>query len=63
MAPGGVPQDPADVATAIFAAVHDATPKLRYLVGADANMIAGVRKQLDFEGFEGAMRNAMDWHE
>ena len=63
MVPGGVAQDPADVARAIYDAVHDATPKLRYLVGADAQMIAGVRKQLDFEGFENAMRNAMDWRD
>jgi acetoacetyl-CoA reductase len=63
MAPGGVAQDPADVATTIYAAVNDPAPKLRYLVGADAQMIAGVRKQLDFEGFEGAMRNAMDWRD
>lgn len=63
MAPGGVPQNPADVATTIYDAVHDPSPKLRYLVGADANMIAGVRKQLDFEAFEGAMRDAMDWRD
>ena len=63
MMPGGATQDPADVARAIYDAVHDATPKLRYLVGADAQMIAGVRKQLDFEAFEGAMRNAMDWRD
>jgi len=63
MMPGGATQDPADVAHAIYDAVHDATPKLRYLVGADAQMIAGVRKQTDFEGFENAMRNAMDWRD
>ena len=61
--PGGAAQDPADVARAIYDAVHDATPKLRYLVGADAQMIAGVRKQMDFEGFEAAMRNGMDWRD
>jgi hypothetical protein len=36
---------------------------LRYLAGADAQMIAGVRKQMDFEGFEAAMRGAMDWRD
>jgi len=60
-APDGVRQDPADVARAIYAAVHDETPKLRYTVGADAQMIAAVRKQLDFEGFEAAMRKTLDW--
>jgi len=62
-APGGVSGDPEDVAIAIYNAVHDAEPKLRYLVGADAQMIAGVRKQLDFESFEAAMRNTMNWHD
>jgi NAD(P)-dependent dehydrogenase (short-subunit alcohol dehydrogenase family) len=63
MVPGGVAQDPPDVARTIYDAVHDATPKLRYLAGADAQMIAGVRKQTDFEGFEAAMRGAMDWRD
>ena len=63
MAPGGVLQDPAEVATTIYDAVHDEAPKLRYLVGNDAKMIAGVRRQMDFEGFEAAMRNAMDWRD
>ncbi len=63
MQPGGAEQAPADVARIIYDAVHDATPKLRYLAGADAQMIAGVRKQTDFEGFEAAMRNAMDWRD
>jgi NAD(P)-dependent dehydrogenase (short-subunit alcohol dehydrogenase family) len=62
-APGGVRQDPKDVARAIYDAVHDATPKLRYIVGPDAQLIAAVRKQLDFEGFEQAMRKTLDWHE
>lgn len=61
--PGGASGDPDDVAAAIYDAVHDAQPKLRYVVGADANMIIGVRKQTDFEGFEHAMRTAMNWHE
>ena len=50
--------------------IYTATPtsttlpwKLRYPVGADAQMIAGVRKATDFEGFESAMRQAMDWHD
>ena len=62
-APGGARQDPADVAHTIYNAVHDETPKLRYTVGADAAMIAAVRKQLDFEAFETAMRNTLNWHD
>ena len=62
-APEGVRQDPADVARAIYDAVRDETPKLRYVVGRDAQLIAAVRKQLDFEGFEQAMRQTLDWHE
>lgn len=59
----GVPSDPADVARAIYDAVHDETPRLRYLVGADAQLIGAVRKQTDFEGFEAAMRQTLDWRE
>jgi NAD(P)-dependent dehydrogenase (short-subunit alcohol dehydrogenase family) len=62
-APEGVRQDPADVARVIYDAIHDETPKLRYIVGPDAQLIAAVRKQLDFEGFEQAMRQTLDWHE
>ncbi len=61
--PGGTTGDPEDVAIAIYNAVHDAEPKLRYLVGGDAQMIAGVRKQMTFEAFEAAMRQTMDWHD
>src|SRR5262249_34552156 len=59
---GGM-QDPQEVADAIHAAVHDRQPKLRYLVGRDAQMIATARKQLDFEQFEQAMRQSMRWTE
>ena len=56
--PEDVSQDPRMVATAIYDAVHDATPKLRYLVGSDAQLIGAVRRQTDFEGFEAAMRQS-----
>lgn len=61
LAPGGVPQNPDEVADAIYNAAYDESLKLRYPVGGDANLIAGARKQLDFEGFEQAMRQALDW--
>ena len=57
---GGI-QDPQEVADAIYDAVHDPQPKLRYLVGRDAQMIATAKKQLDFEQFEQAMRQTMGW--
>lgn len=57
----GEPPDPNDVAKAIYEAAYTESPKLRYLVGADAQMIVGVRKATDFEGFEQAMRKTLDW--
>jgi NAD(P)-dependent dehydrogenase (short-subunit alcohol dehydrogenase family) len=62
-APDGVPSDPQDVARTICDAVADPQSKLRYLVGGDAQVIAAVRKQTDFEGFEAAMRQTLDWHD
>lgn len=57
------PNDPQDVANAICDAAFTEAPKLRYVVGADGELIAGVRKQLDFEGFEAAMRQTLNWHD
>ena len=53
--------DPQDVAEMIYNSVHDETPKLRYLVGQDAEMIGGLKKQLDDEQFEQTMRQALDF--
>jgi NAD(P)-dependent dehydrogenase (short-subunit alcohol dehydrogenase family) len=58
---GGDPGDPQVVAEKIYDAIHDAEPKLRYLVGQDAEMIGGLRKQLDDETFEKTMRQALDF--
>jgi NAD(P)-dependent dehydrogenase (short-subunit alcohol dehydrogenase family) len=55
------PNDPQDVARAIVEAAYTDAPKLRYPVGGDAQLIAAVRKQTDFEGFEAAMRQSLDW--
>jgi NAD(P)-dependent dehydrogenase (short-subunit alcohol dehydrogenase family) len=55
------PNDPVDVAKAIVEAAYTDTPKLRWLVGGDAQLIGAVRKQTDFEGFEAAMRQTLDW--
>jgi len=57
------PSDPQDVADAIYDAAYTEAPKLRWLCGADANLIATVRKQTDFEGFEAAMRQTLNWYD
>ncbi|MDZ4278083.1 MAG: hypothetical protein U1B78_02975, partial [Dehalococcoidia bacterium] len=49
------------VAETIYNAVNDKQPKLRYLVGVDAEQIGGLRRQLDDEQFEQAMRQALDF--
>jgi len=59
--PGGKPSDPQEVARLIWDAVHTTEPKLRYLAGQDAVMIATAKKQLEFEAFEQSMRQALDW--
>ena len=61
-ATGGM-QDAQEVADAVYAAVNDPAPKLRYLVGRDAQMIAAAYKQLDFEQYEQAMRQSMHWRD
>ena len=59
---GGM-QDPREVADLVYTAVNDPQPKLRYLAGRDAQMIATAYRQLDFEQFEQAMRRSMNWVE
>jgi NAD(P)-dependent dehydrogenase (short-subunit alcohol dehydrogenase family) len=59
--PAGTPNDPQQVADVICDAAFTEAPVLRYVVGADAQLIAGVRKQMDFEGFEQTMRKTLDW--
>ncbi len=56
------PTDPQEVADAIYEAVYTDTPRFRYVVGAQAQHIASVRKSTDFEEFERFMRDALDWH-
>lgn len=58
---GGERADPQVVAEAIYNAVHDEEPKLRYLVGQDAEMIGGLRRQMDDAQFEQTMRQALDF--
>ncbi len=51
---------PEIVATAIAEAVETDQPKLRWPVGADAEVILATRSQLDDETFEAAMRSTLD---
>ena len=58
---GGERGDAQLVAEKIYDAVNDEEPKLRYLVGQDAEMIDGLRRQLDDEQFEKTIRQALDF--
>jgi len=53
--------DPQAVAKRIYQAVYDPAPKLRYLVGLDAEAVAAMRRQLDDEAFEQAVRQSLDF--
>jgi NAD(P)-dependent dehydrogenase (short-subunit alcohol dehydrogenase family) len=59
-ATGGM-QDPQEVADLVYTAVKDPQPRLRYLAGRDATMIATAYKAMDFEQYEQAMRQSMNW--
>ena len=53
--------DAQQVADLIYNVAQEEKPKLRYLVGQDAEMIGGLRRQLDDEQFEQTMRQALDF--
>jgi NAD(P)-dependent dehydrogenase (short-subunit alcohol dehydrogenase family) len=57
----GARGDPQEVASLIVDVAHAERPKLRYLAGQDAELVAGVRKQLDDEAYEQAMRTTLDF--
>lgn len=59
--PGGAMADPHEVAELIYSAVHDPTPRLRYLAGEDAKLIATAYREMEFETYEELMRQALDW--
>jgi NAD(P)-dependent dehydrogenase (short-subunit alcohol dehydrogenase family) len=59
--PGGHKADPREVADLIYAAVHDPTPRLRYLAGEDAKLIATAYREMEFETYEELMRQTLDW--
>jgi NAD(P)-dependent dehydrogenase (short-subunit alcohol dehydrogenase family) len=53
------PQGPEVVALAIARAIEDPATPLRVPVGQDAEMILGLRRSLDDQAFEAAMRNGL----
>lgn len=55
------PGDPASVAVAIYEAATTPDHPLRRLVGADAELIASLRRDLDDESFERTVRAALDF--
>ena len=57
---GGERADAQVVAEAIVNAAEAKQPKRRYLVGQDAELIAGLHKQMSDEDFEKAMRTTLD---
>jgi len=57
---GGERADAQTVAEAIVNAAEARQPKRRYLVGQDAELIAGLHKQMSDEDFEKAMRTTLD---
>ncbi len=61
LVPGGVPPGPEEVARLVCDVALAERPALSHLAGADARMIAEAYRQLDFEAYEQAMRQALDW--
>jgi NAD(P)-dependent dehydrogenase (short-subunit alcohol dehydrogenase family) len=59
--PDGRMQDPQEVADLIVALAKSDAPKLRNVAGADAVMLAAAHRQMEFEDFERAMRQTLDW--
>ena len=59
--PAGPPPDPQLVANAIVDAAQAKAPKLRVPVGADAELVTAARSSMDFESFEHAMRQTLNW--
>jgi hypothetical protein len=51
------------VAGAIYRAATGESGVLRHLVGEDAELIAGAKRAMSFEEFDGAMRAMLNWHD
>ncbi len=61
LAPGGERGDPDEVARLICDVAVGERAGLRHLAGGDAHQIAAAYRQLDFEAFEQAMRQTLEW--
>ena len=59
----GQPADPQQVADVIYQAATERPGKLRWPVGADADLIIATKSSMPFEDFDTTMRAALDWHE
>ncbi len=59
----GDPADPQDVADAIARAATDPEAPFRTLVGADAELIDGLKTSMPFEDFESTIRTSLNWHD
>ena len=55
----GPPADAADVAMVIAEAVESTDARLRWPVGADADLALGAKDSMSFEDFEAAMRGVL----
>ena len=59
----GQPADAQQVDDVIYRAATERPGKLRWLVGADAELIVATKSSMSFEDFDATMRAALDWHE
>ena len=48
---------------AVCAAATEQPGKLRYPVGADAELVIATKSQMSFEDFDTTMRAALDWYD
>ena len=59
----GEPAPAQQVADVIYQAATEVPGKLRYPVGADAELIIATKSQMSFEDFDTTMRAALNWYE
>ncbi len=57
----GEPAPAQQVADVIYQAATELPGKLRYLVGADAELICGAKSAMTFEDFDATMRATLNW--
>jgi NAD(P)-dependent dehydrogenase (short-subunit alcohol dehydrogenase family) len=59
----GEPAPAQQVADVIYQAATEVPGTLRYLVGADAELVSGAKSAMTFEEFDAAMRSTLNWFE